>query len=253
VTLPRFRRHADEDQAATEHLQAIRPADWDGTTITFGGAAVAGLGPDAVYPEAGPATGPPARLRALPPPPAAHPAAQPAPARGYAAAATGPQPVISRMAPAIGDALTHDDEWGPKLTPLPCGHCGTFPRIPGAVLGRTRIIGYVNHLAWEAGWTYDTDLIWTCPACQAGDAWKARQGQLEVWRGDFACERHGPEHYANPDPPCTCPGAVLAVDAMLASEDYLGSGTGRHRHVLARWPQQPLERRWQAAASEVTP
>ena len=99
--------------------EVIAPADWDGTTIEFAGTSGAGLPGGIAYDAAtSHGTSPLARLRAGPrygPP-------EPAPA-GYAAT-TGPIPVIGR-AVSIGDALTHDDAFGPKLAPLPCGHCGT--------------------------------------------------------------------------------------------------------------------------------
>lgn len=153
------------------------------------------------------------------------------PAR-YATEATGPQPALT-LPPAIGDALTRDETWGPKLAPLPCGHCGAHPDIPAGILARARILGHVNWLAFQAGWAYDTDLILTCPPCQQGEAWKARQGQLELHRHDEFCPRHDAGFAAGARPdgatPCTCPGAVITVDVMLASEDYLGTGRGRHR------------------------
>ena len=227
----------DDGESITEILERVRPADWDGTTIPFAGASDTGLPPDQVYAEADPAAGlrqaieltalaergpgavPFARLRALPPPP-------PVPAAGYAAPATGPQAALGRERPAIGDALAADPQWRDKLAPLPCGHCGaSLGAGHTGGLERTRVIGYLNHLAWQAGWKFDTDLTWTCPACQAGEAWKARQGQVEVHRGGTACQRNHLD--PSPDGDCTCPGAVLAVDAMLASQDYLGSGRGR--------------------------
>lgn len=164
------------------------------------------------------------------------------PPAGYTAT-TGPMPTLDRPAVTIGDALTRDNQWGPKLAPLPCGHCGAPPPVPAGILERTRIIGHVNWLALQDGWKFDYDLTWTCPPCQQGDAWKARQGQLEV-RLDGppdakvppagTCDRHdlGPDLGVPVNGyRCTCPGAVLAVDVMLASEDHLGSGRGRHRTV----------------------
>ena len=192
-------------EPSTEPIPHLRTAAYDATTITFAGISAPGL-PDADI------------------------AAARAPA-GYAAA-TGPMRAPGRPAVSIGDALTRDDTWGPKLAPLPCGHCGTPPRVPDGILERTRIIGHVNWLAFEAGWKFDVDLIWTCPDCQDGEAWKARQGQLA--HPAAACDRHSLAAW--PDVPvdecrCTCPGAVLAVDVMLASNDYLGTGHGRHRAV----------------------
>ena len=57
----------DGDRDITETLNAIRPASWDGTTITFGGASAVGLPPDQVYRQAGPARRAPAGQRARPP------------------------------------------------------------------------------------------------------------------------------------------------------------------------------------------
>lgn len=207
----------------TEPIPRLRAACYDATTIEFTGASGTGL-PDDTQPAA---AGPPPFgwwLRA-------QPAYQPPVPAGYAAT-TGPIPALGRPAVSIGDALTRDDHWGPKLAPLPCGHCGTPPPVPGGILERTRIVGHVNRLAWNAGWKYDVDLIWTCPACQQDDAWRARQGQLELHRFGEPCDRHDAPPWADVDPDecrCTCPGAVVAVDVMMASEDYLGSGRGRHR------------------------
>jgi hypothetical protein len=131
-------------------------------------------------------------------------------------------PAIGRPPVSIGDALTHDDQWGPKLAPVPCGHCGAPPPVPDGILDRTRIIGHVNWLARQAGWKYDVDLILTCPPCQQDKAWKARQGQLEVrWPDDGYCYRHDA---GDPDADCACPATVLAVDVMLTSHDYLRTG-----------------------------
>jgi hypothetical protein len=208
-TARRMRREERRRRQA-EPVPQLRTADYDATTIEFTGASDIGTMPAAAeYLEMGPGEQP----LALPPAPP-----------GYAAT-TGPIPVLDRPAVSIGDALTRDDQWGPKLAPLPCGHCGTPPPVPYGILERTRIIGHVNWLAARAGWRYDTDLIWTCPDCQQDDAWKARQGQLELHRYDEICLRH---HTGDPGADCTCPGAVLAVDVMLASEDHLGSGRGRY-------------------------
>jgi hypothetical protein len=264
VTSSRSARRArrDERRRRAGPVPPLRTADWDATTIEFTGASGAGLPgpatevigraeysgttvewhsglPDGVTPVAikqhGRDTQPIAQLRAEPryQPPDTVPA-------GYAAT-TGPIPALGRPAVSIGDALTRDETWGPKLAPLPCGHCGAPPPVPAGILERTRIIGHVNWLAARAGWRFDTDLIRTCPACQQDDAWKARQGQLEL-RLDGppdakvppsgTCDRHDAPPWADVDPDecrCTCPGAVLAVDVMLASEDHLGSGRGRHK------------------------
>jgi hypothetical protein len=226
----------DTGESVTEILERVRPADYDGSTVIFEGASDAGQPDTAVQPfeqaETGTlyenATPPPraepvARLRA-------EPAYRPPVPAGYAAT-TGPIPAIGRPAVSIGDALTRDDTWGPKLAPLPCGHCGTPPPVPAGILERTRIIGHVNWLAARDGWAFDYDMTWTCPDCQRGEAWKARQGQLELHRGDEPCDRHDAAPWADVDPDecrCTCPGAVVAVDVMLASEDHLGSGRGRY-------------------------
>jgi hypothetical protein len=207
----RARREARRrPEPRTEPIPRLRTAAYDATTIEFTGASDIGTMPAAAeYIEMGPGEQP----LALPPA-----------APGYAAT-TGPMRALGRPAVSIGDALARDDHWGRKLIPLPCGHCGTPPRVPDGILERTRIIGHVNWLALRDGWKFDTDLIWTCPQCQQGDAWKARQGQMEVHRYDEICLRHDAN---DPDADCTCPGAVLAVDVMLASEDHLGSGRGRH-------------------------
>ena len=201
----------------TEPVPQLRTADYDATTVIFTGASDAGM------PDTDPRTEPVATLRA-------EPRYQPPEPAGYAAT-TGPIPALGRPAVSIGDALTRDETWGPKLTPLPCGYCGTPPDVPYGILERTRIIGHVNWLAVRAGWRFDTDFIWTCPQCQQDDAWKARQGQLELHRFGAPCDRHDAPPWADVDPDecrCTCPGAVVAVDVMLASEDHLGSGRGRY-------------------------
>jgi hypothetical protein len=220
-------------ESVTEAIQAAPPAPWDGTTIEFSGASGAGL-PDTAplahhlaampgYEDAG-IPEPVTRLRAQPryqPP-------QPPPPAGYSAT-TGPMPAIGRLAPAIGDALTHDETWGPKLAPVPCGHCGTAPPVPDGILERTRIIGHVNWLAAQAGWKYDVDLILTCPPCQQGAAWKARQGQLEVrWPDGGICMRHDD----GTGDRCDCPGTRLAVDVMLRSHDYLRTGRAISIQIL---------------------
>jgi hypothetical protein len=201
------------DGDITETIRAVQP-EWDGATF----------GLPAPVAERYPGTQPLDRLRAQP----RYQPQQPPPA-GYSAT-TGPMPALSRPAVSIGDALAHDDEWGPKLAPRPCGHCGTPPEIPAGILDRTRIIGHVNWLAGQAGWKYDVDIILTCPPCQQDDRWKARQGQLEVQGPDsgWYCYRHDAN---DPDADCACPGAVLTVDVMLASEDHLGSGRGRNAAV----------------------
>jgi hypothetical protein len=104
---------------------------------------------------------------------------------------------------------------------VPCGHCGTPPPVPDGIDERTRILGHVNWLARQAGWKYDTDLILTCPPCQQDEAWKARQGQLEVrWPDGGICMRHDD----GTGDRCDCPSAVLATDVMLTSHDYLRTG-----------------------------
>jgi hypothetical protein len=221
----RRRRAALSTEPRTEPITGLRTAGYDATTITFTGASDAGLPDtaplarhlaampgyeDADIPE------PAARLRAQP-----RYQPQPPPPAGYSAT-TGPMPAIGRPAISIGDALTRDERWGPKLAPLPCGHCGTPPPVPDGILERTKILGHVNWLARQAGWKHDVDIIWTCPPCQQDGGWKARQGQLEVrWRDDGYCYRHDA---GNPDADCACPATVLAVDVMLTSHDYLKTG-----------------------------
>jgi hypothetical protein len=219
----------DTSEADTDILQR---ADYDGRTyeppapvLPWGGPALPhGVTPVAVE-EATPDTQPLARLRAQP---RYQPPQQPPPA-GYNAT-TGPMPALGRPAISIGDALTRDDQWGPKLAPLPCGHCGTPPPVPGDILERTRILGLINWLAVQAGWRYDTDFIWTCPPCQQDKTWKARQGQLEVrWPDDGYCYRHDA---GDPDAWCACPATVMAVDVMLTSWDYLNTGRAISIRIL---------------------
>ena len=85
MTHPRLRRHrSGDDRDATEFLESIRPADWDGRTYEFTGASSAGLPDDGInydtsYDATGwepePATAPLAALRARPPAPGMLPAA----------------------------------------------------------------------------------------------------------------------------------------------------------------------------------
>jgi hypothetical protein len=216
--LRREERRRRKAGALTEPVPQLRTASYDATTIEFTGASDVGL------PDPDPRTEPVTRLRA-------EPRYRPPVPAGYAAA-TGPMRAIGRPAVSIGDALTHDDRFGPMLAPLPCGHCGTAPPVPDGILERTRIIGHVNWLAVQDGWRFDYDWIWTCPACQQDDAWKGRQGALELHRFDERCDRHDAPApwpgYPLDGYRCTCPGAVVAVDVMLASEDHLGSGRGRY-------------------------
>jgi hypothetical protein len=211
----RLRRRAERRKRAerrTEPLPALHTAGWDGTTEVLGQPGIAVYDATTIKFTGISGTGlPDADVTAV---------QAPAPPRALPA---------GRERPVIGDALALDPHWGPKLAMLPCGHCGDEGTPAAGVLERTYVIGYLNRLAWDAGWTFDTDLIWTCPQCQQGDAWKARQGVLELHRFDELCDRHsglGGDRW--PHARCTCPGAVLAVDVMLASEDYLGSGRGRH-------------------------
>jgi hypothetical protein len=234
----RRRRAAFSAEPRTEPITGLRTADYDATTVIFTGASDAGLAdgdvyPHGPYPDPAPPAEPAARLRARPP-------QQPPPA-GYSAT-TGPMPAIGRLAPAIGDALTRDETWGPKLAPLPCGHCGTAPEVPDDILERTRIIGHVNWLAARDGWRFDYDWIWTCPQCQQAPAWRARQGQMEVRLDgppdaaespEGTCYRH--DRYVGvplDTIPCTCPAAVLATDVMLTSHDYLRTGRAISIQIL---------------------
>jgi hypothetical protein len=238
------------DQDITE---ALPRADWDGRTYQWGGASSIGIMPAPAPVAAAPDTAPPARLRAEPryqPP-------DPAPA-GYADT-TGPMPAIGRPAVSIGDALTRDETWGPKLAPLPCGHCGTPPPVPDGILDRTRIIGHVNWLAGQAGWKFDTDLIFTCPPCQQDDAWKARQGQMEVRptllraadaNNSLRLPRHGPRRRCHahiqglprqppgaPDPRTrTCPDAGPAMGRHLRTSPPLIATSPMGRRPAAAPP-----------------
>ena len=102
--------------------------------------------------------------------------ARPAPNEGYAPDATGPLFALTEPLtepPAIGDALARDDEWGPKLAPVPCGKCGSIPLIPDYILDRTIALGHVNWLAIQAGWKYDAYLRRVCPDCQQGGKHRA--------------------------------------------------------------------------------
>jgi hypothetical protein len=230
----------DTGETVTEILDRARPADYDGTTVIFEGASDAGQPDDRFHGKPGTAgsrffppitaraedeqaAAPPARLRAQP-----RYQPQPPPPAGYSAT-TGPMPAVGRLAPAIGDALTHDEKWGPMLAPLPCGWCGTPPPVPAGILERTRIIGHVNWLAARDGWRFDYDMTWTCPQCQQGEAWRARQGQVEVrWPDGGYCARHDD----GTGDRCDCPSARLATDVMLTSHDYLRTGRAISIRIL---------------------
>lgn len=153
-----------------EWLSELRTGPADGTawpappdTIEFAGASDIGVMPEAAIAITVTSrdTQPSAKLRA-----------RPAPHEGYAPDTTGPLPALTEP-PAIGDALARDDEWGPKLAPLTCGKCGSNPLVPDYILDRTRTLGHVNWLAFQAGWKYDAYLIWTCPGCQHGGKHRA--------------------------------------------------------------------------------
>jgi hypothetical protein len=217
----------DTGESVTEILERARPASYDATTVIFAGASDAGLADHDVYPDPAPPAEPPARLRAQP-----RYQPQPPPPAGYNAT-TGPMPAVGRLAPAIGDALTHDERWGPMLAPLPCGHCGTPPPVPDGILERTRIIGHVNWLAARDGWKFDYDMTWTCPPCQQDETWKARQGQVEVrWPDGGYCDRHDFPDCELTAARCRCPSAVLATDVMLTSHDYLRTGRDISLRIL---------------------
>lgn len=154
------------------------------------------------------------------------PATQPLPAvtagesiAAFTAYTEIPEDAGARPAISIGDQLATEM---PGFDILPCGHCGAaFDGAAADLLGRTHVLGILNYLAAQAGWRYDTEWTWTCPQCQHGEAWKARQGQLEVRPARRPCERHdGMDGGRRAHRLCTCPGAVLAVDVMLASKDY---------------------------------
>jgi hypothetical protein len=180
-----------------------RPAGYDATVITFGGMSAPGL-PDADIT-------------------AAQAPAQYAP--------------DGRPAILIGDALAREPGWADKFAILPCGHCGAGfgGARPADLLHLWNPLMTVKARAWEAGWRLDYDHTLTCTDCQQTDAWKARQGQVTLrWPDDGVCDRHDLISWATfpgDEYRCTCPGAVLATDVMLASEDHLGSGRGRHRAV----------------------
>jgi hypothetical protein len=183
------------------------------------------------------------------------PRTEPIPRLRTAAYDAGGRPAI-----LIGDTLARDPEWAPRFAILPCGHCGAgFDGArPADLLHLANPLTTVKARAWEAGWRLDVDQTLTCPPCQQDRGWKARQGPLAIrqpgstpddgdcpWhdlgaRGVWCtcprsyCDRH--DRLPVPGVPmheyrCTCPGAVLAVDVMLASNDYLGTGHGRHRAV----------------------
>lgn len=186
--------------AITEVIEQPGVTDYDATTITFTGISAPGL-PDA----------------------------------DVTAAQAPPRP-LPRTAALIGDALALEPGWAEKFAILPCGHCGTeFDGVrPADLLHLWNPLMTVKARAWEDGWRLDYDHTLTCPDCQQTKEWQARQGQMELHRFGEPCDRHDlPPSRGIPRDSyrCTCPAAVVAVDVMLTSEDYLGSGRGRHAAV----------------------
>jgi len=72
-----------------------------------------------------------------------------------------------------GDALAGGM---PGFDILPCLRCGTaFTGAPPEVTGRAHVLGRLNYLAKEAGWTWDAYGVWTCPQCQQDGARRAAE------------------------------------------------------------------------------
>jgi hypothetical protein len=195
----------------TEHLNAIRPASWDGTTLTFSGASGAGLPPggafrrpgeidasgwdhpDELYADAeaaglrqaiettalaergpGPGAGP-ARLRALPPPAAPVPAAPPAPVG---------QHDDDRIARGMARGWAHlfvlrcEFPAADVATPIPCG---SAHRDEGA-----RSFRGLRASAQAAGWHLDALGRWACPLCCQDSPGYRTLYPLTVWDPDAA-------------------------------------------------------------------
>ncbi len=186
----------DPTEDITEVLNAIRPAAWDGTTLTFGGASDAGLGPASVYgaPVADEvsgvrqaieqtglaerrraASGPQPRLRAVPP---VQEPARPGGCTCTPPSASGahkpPCPwSMQQQAPAAQHdgaiALELAEGWphlfevrcqfpaAASATPIPCG---TVHRDEGALTFRD-----LRRSAFAAGWHLDAFGRFACPRC----------------------------------------------------------------------------------------
>ena len=220
----------DDGQSATEVLERIRPASWDGTTITFGGASAVGVWPcsqvyqrRALSPRSGRPSrrpdwrtvpGPPARLRAVPEPGETRsPASWPADGRTCSRSAAPPRRrrrhrhPLRRRPPRIGRG--HADALRPcrrrRMAPRrprparPARSCQAVPRIPHPLPGHLAPPGGAAPL--DAGQAGDDTLGRPSRRSTAGaspehdlvrDVARRRPPPRQA-RG--RCAMTGPEHY----------------------------------------------------------
>ena len=229
MTLPRSRRHRsadgrrpvldgdfpDGDRDITETLQAVRPASWDGTTITFGGASAVGLPPHQVYQDAGTAAalrqaieltamaergpGPtPAKLDGCTctPPSASGAHKPPCP---WSMQQAGAPPARLRALPPPGQ---HDDDkiardmargW-PHLFEVRCAYPAAASDTPipcGAVHRDGTALSFraLRTSAWAAGWHLDALGRWACPGCCQESPGYRTPYPVTVWAEDAAARR----------------------------------------------------------------
>jgi hypothetical protein len=189
VTSSRFRRRSQAGREpafdgdfggsddATEHLHAIRPATWDGTTITFGGASGAGLPPGQVYTGADPA----ARVRQA--------------IEMTALAERGPAvtpPAIPRALPLADDKIARSMTPGwAHLFEVRCAYPATAHAtpIPCDSTHRddtARSFRALRQSAQAAGWHLDTFGRWACPACCQDSPEYRTLYPLIIWEPDAA-------------------------------------------------------------------
>jgi hypothetical protein len=169
VTFPRFRQHRSPGGRAPvfdgdfpggdrDITEVLDRADWDGTTITFGGASGIGLGPYEPYPDPDPDV--PQLRRAIE-------------TTALAERGTGPRALLRALPPAAGlyDAIARDMAHGwPHLfevrcqfpaaasdTPIPCD---SVHRDPAALSFRG-----LRASAFAAGWHLDALGRMACPHC----------------------------------------------------------------------------------------
>lgn len=96
-----------------------------------------------------------------------------------------------------------------------CGHCGAaFTGADAGLFCWERPLERLRHLAYQAGWDYDSRRIWTCPACQQDPAWLSLHRTLAVPGGPAGA-------------------AALAMDVMLTSHDYPDVLRAYDRHAGA--------------------
>jgi hypothetical protein len=164
-----FRRSTRDDRDAAEFLDSVRPADWDGTTITFTGASGTGLpGTMQASEEAetgilylnpgGPRTEPITRYLPAPGMLPALPAGDGTPAEP--ADRFGRPPRTPRPADAAMYVRTKD---GPGLE---CGLDRWRRHADPAVQDAPYMFDALRESARAAGWRPDAVGRWICPRCQ---------------------------------------------------------------------------------------